>query len=121
SMTAVRDFVNSLQAGGNTAIFSALDTAYHQAVNALKSDPTRLTSVVLMTDGENNSGISFSRLSDDIKSLGPAAQQVRTFPVLFGDADPKELHEVADETGGEVFDGKSQSLSEVFKEIRGFQ
>ncbi|HEY7282530.1 MAG TPA: VWA domain-containing protein [Actinomycetota bacterium] len=121
SMTAVREFVNGLQAGGNTAIFSALDTAYHQAVDALRSDPTRLTSVVLMTDGENNSGISFSRFSDDLKTLGSAAQQVRTFPVLFGDADPQELHEVADETGGEVFDGRSESLSVVFKEIRGFQ
>ena len=41
--------------------------------------------------------------------------------MLFGNADPSELHEVADQTGGEVFDGLSQSLSEVFKEIRGFQ
>jgi Ca-activated chloride channel family protein len=121
SLTAVRDFVNGLNAAGNTAIFSALDTAYREAVRALQSDPTRFTSVVLMTDGENNSGISFSSFSDDFRSLGAAAQQVKTFPVLFGDADPQELHEVADETGGEVFDSRSESLSVVFKEIRGFQ
>jgi Ca-activated chloride channel family protein len=121
SLTAVRTFVQGLEAGGNTAIYSALDEAYHQAVTALKSDPTRLTSIVLMTDGENNSGLSFQGFVDDYRSLGAAAQQVRTFPVLFGDADPKELHEVADETGGEVFDSRTQSLSEVFKEIRGFQ
>ena len=121
SLTAVRDFVNGLTAGGNTAIFTALDEAYHQAVTALHQDPTRLTSIVLMTDGENNSGLSFDRFVSDYRSLGAAAQNVRTFPVLFGDADPQELHEVADETGGEVFDGRSASLSEVFKEIRGFQ
>jgi Ca-activated chloride channel family protein len=121
SLTAVRDFVNGLRAAGNTAIFSALDTAYREAVNALRADPTRFTSVVLMTDGENNSGISFGDFSDDFHSLGAEANQVKTFPVLFGDADPQELHEVADETGGEVFDSRSESLSVVFKEIRGFQ
>ena len=121
SLTAVRDFVNSLVADGDTAIFSALSTGYRHAVGALRSDPTRLTSVVLMTDGENNSGISFSGFTGVFRSLGPEAEQVRTFPVLFGDADPAELHEVADLTGGEVFDSRSESLSEVFKEIRGFQ
>src|SRR5262249_1082900 len=54
TLTAVRTFVNGLTAGGNTAIFTALDEAYHQADTALKTDPTRLTSIVLMTDGENN-------------------------------------------------------------------
>jgi Ca-activated chloride channel family protein len=121
SLTAVRNFVNGLQAGGNTAIYSALDEAYHQAVSALQQDPTRLTSIVLMTDGENNSGLSFDDFVNDFRSLGAAAQRVKTFPVLFGDADPQELHDVADETGGEVFDGRSASLSDVFKEIRGFQ
>jgi Ca-activated chloride channel family protein len=121
SLTAVRNFVNGLQAGGNTAIYTALDEAYHQAVDALKTDPTRLTSIVLMTDGENNMGLSFERFVIDYHALGPAAQQVRTFPVLFGDADPSELHDVADQTGGEVFDSRSESLSVVFKEIRGFQ
>jgi Ca-activated chloride channel family protein len=121
SLTAVRDFVNSLQAGGDTAIFSALGTAYRRAVAALQADPTRFTSVVLMTDGENNTGVSFSAFTGLFRSLGPTAEQIKTFPVLFGDADPQELHEVADRTGGEVFDSRSESLSVVFKEIRGFQ
>jgi Ca-activated chloride channel family protein len=121
SLTAVRNFVNGLQAGGNTAIFTAVDEAYHQAVDELRSDPNRLTSIVLMTDGENNSGLSFQSFVDDYHSLGAAAQQVRTFPVLFGDADPQQLHDLADATGGEVFDSRSESLSTVFKEIRGFQ
>jgi Ca-activated chloride channel family protein len=77
--------------------------------------------VVLMTDGENNSGITFAGFTGVFLSLEPQANNVRTFPVLFGDADPAELHEVADLTGGEVFDSRSESLSKVFKEIRGFQ
>jgi Ca-activated chloride channel family protein len=41
--------------------------------------------------------------------------------VLFGEGDPQELQEVADTTGGEVFDSRKESLSKVFKDIRGFQ
>ncbi|HEX9375151.1 MAG TPA: VWA domain-containing protein [Actinomycetota bacterium] len=121
SLQAVRDFVGRLQAGGHTSIYSALDTAYRTATAALQADPTRFTSICLMTDGENNSGISFGEFLNDYHSLGPPARQIKTFPVLFGEADPGELHDVADETGGEVFDSRSESLSKVFKEIRGFQ
>ena len=121
TFTAIRDFVNSLVADGDTSIYTALDTAYHRAVEAYQKDPTKFTSIVLMTDGENNDGIDYEQFADDFRSLGPAAAEIKTFPVLFGDADPDELHQVADETGGEVFDGRSESLSKVFKEIRGFQ
>jgi Ca-activated chloride channel family protein len=121
SLTAVRDFVGSLVAGGDTAIFSALDEAYAKAEAALDADPTRLTSIVLMTDGENNSGISVDAFLSRLRSRGSVALQVKTFPVLFGEANPQELYRVAEATGGEVFDSRTESLSEVFKDIRGFQ
>jgi Ca-activated chloride channel family protein len=121
SLTAVREFVESLSAGGDTAIFTALSAAYAEATAALQADPTRFTSIVLMTDGENNAGITVDDFLDRYRALGPTAQQIKTFPVLFGDADPQELHAVADATGGEVFDSRTESLSEVFKDIRGFQ
>jgi Ca-activated chloride channel homolog len=121
SLTAVRSFVEGLQAGGNTAIYSALDRAYREGVAALRADPTRFTSVVLMTDGENNSGISLDSFIADYHALGPVAARIKTFPVLFGEGDPQELQQVADTTGGEVFDSRKESLSKVFKDIRGFQ
>jgi Ca-activated chloride channel family protein len=121
SLTAVRQFVESLSAGGNTAIFTALNAAYAEATAALQADPSRFTSIVLMTDGENNNGITVGEFLDRYHALGAVAQQIKTFPVLFGDADPQELHAVADATGGEVFDSRTGSLSEVFKDIRGFQ
>jgi Ca-activated chloride channel homolog len=118
---AIRDFVDNLSADGNTAIYSALARAYQEAIASLARDPSRLTSIVLMTDGENNSGMSASAFLDFLNRLPAQAKQVRTFPVLFGEADPAALHQVADATGGKVFDSRSTSLSEVFKEIRGYQ
>ena len=43
------------------------------------------------------------------------------FPILFGDADRSAMQDVADLTGGRLFDAKSQSLADIFKQIRGYQ
>jgi Ca-activated chloride channel family protein len=118
---AIRSYVEGLVADGNTAIYSALARAYQVALAGLNQDPNRLTSIVLMTDGENNSGMSPKAFLAFLNALPAQARRVRTFPVLFGEADPAALHQIADATGGKVFDSRSASLSEVFKEIRGYQ
>jgi Ca-activated chloride channel family protein len=117
----IRAVVESLIGDGNTAIYSALARAYQEALASLAHEPDRLTSIVLMTDGENNAGMSANAFLTFLRALPEEARHVRTFPVLFGEADPAALHQVADVTGGKVFDSRTTSLSEVFKEIRGYQ
>jgi Ca-activated chloride channel family protein len=75
---------------------------------------------VLLTDGENNAGLDPGAYVRQIRAL-PHDKVVRTFTVLFGEANPEELQTLADVTGGKVFDGRSADLSGVFKEIRGYQ
>ena len=43
---------------GNTATYSALREAYRVADRQIRDNPDALTSIVLMTDGEQNRGIS---------------------------------------------------------------
>jgi Ca-activated chloride channel family protein len=117
----IRLLVDHLVPGGNTAIYTALARAYREALDALAEDPGRLTSIVLMTDGENNSGMSPSEFFSFLRSLPAAALRVPTYPVLFGDADPDELRRIAAATGGKVFDSRTASLSQAFREIRGYQ
>jgi Ca-activated chloride channel family protein len=74
-----------------------------------------------MTDGESNTGRDGSRFLTDYRSLPPEVRAVKTFAILFGEANPAELQRVADATGGRVFDGRSAPLAQVFKEIRGYQ
>jgi Ca-activated chloride channel family protein len=50
-----------------------------------------------------------------------AEKDIRIFTIRFGEAKPEELQQIADLTGGKVFDGRTGSLSQVFKEIRGYQ
>jgi Ca-activated chloride channel family protein len=117
----LRTYVNGLTANGGTAIYSALDQAYTAAGAARRAEPDSYISIVLMTDGENNAGISADRFLADVRALPPELQGVRVFTVLFGEASPKELQQIADATGGRVFDARSANLADVFKEIRGYQ
>ena len=120
TLQQLRAYVNGLSVGGRTAIYSALQRADDVARELRASDPNTYTSVVLLTDGENNSGIDPGTYLRTVRSE-PPAQRTRTFAVLFGEANPQELQGVADATGGKVFDARQANLSSVFKEIRGYQ
>ena len=115
------DYVDQLQAGGNTAIYSAFAEAYSRAQAAQAQDPDRFYSIVLMSDGKTNSGLSEEEFRSYFERLPAQARGIKTFTVLFGDADKAEMEKIADLTGGRMFDAKSESLSQIFKEIRGYQ
>jgi Ca-activated chloride channel family protein len=120
ALRAMREYINRLSTGGNTAIYSALQRADEIAGDLRVSDPDSYTSVVLLTDGENNAGLDPGTYIRQVRSL-PRSEVVRTFTVLFGEANPEELQTVAESTGGKVFDAREANLSSVFKEIRGYQ
>jgi Ca-activated chloride channel family protein len=117
----VLDFVNGLQAGGGTAIYDALVHAFTLAGQAKAADPNRFYSVVLMTDGQNNVGRDAGQFQSWYHSASPEVRSIKCFAVIFGEASPQELNDVANLTGGTTFDARSASLAVVFKEIRGYQ
>jgi Ca-activated chloride channel family protein len=116
----VKDYAKALDAGGSTAIYCALETALADAAKSRATDGGRLDSIVLMTDGENNRCDDVDAFEKKYRAL-PATERIRIFPILFGEGSAEELQHIADITGGRLFNGKTQSLSEVFKEIRGYQ
>jgi Ca-activated chloride channel family protein len=120
-MTALRDYVNGLRAGGGTAIYDALEAAYSTAGVAKAQDPNGFYSIVLMTDGENNSGSDLNTFLRDYQQFSSGKRGIKTFTVLFGEASPKDLQRIATVSGGTVFDSRTAPLSQVFKEIRGYQ
>jgi Ca-activated chloride channel family protein len=127
-LVRLRSYVNLLTTESGTAIFSALDEAARLAISDSANSPELYTSLVLMTDGENNQGIDLSEfldnragMEDQALETNPEAQQVRIFPILFGEASSTDLGTVATQTNGKLFDATKTSLSSVFKEIRGYQ
>ncbi len=113
----VQAFSDGLQVIGGTAIYAALIEAERMAAKEQAKDARRYVSIVLLTDGENNSHIRF----DDLRSAYPDGTPARIFPILFGEASTREMEQLAQFTGGRVFDGRKASLPLVFKEIRGYQ
>ncbi|MDP4507885.1 vWA domain-containing protein [Nonomuraea turcica] len=115
-LAQIKAFAEDLDAGGGTAIYDSLSAAYDRPVT-----PGRYNSIVLMTDGENTDGSDYAAFEARYRSLPEERQRTPTFVVLFGESDVEEMRQVAQLTGGAVFDARSTSLSSAFKEIRGYQ
>ncbi|MFJ1970988.1 substrate-binding domain-containing protein [Streptomyces sp. NPDC087903] len=118
-LDALADTVARGGYGDATAVWSALDRGYRTAAGAVAAIPGRPVSLVLMTDGENNAGLTYAEFVRRYEALPAPARAVRTYPVHFGDADATALRRVAAKTGGRMVDAEDSSLSEAFKEIRG--
>ncbi|MFJ9389552.1 VWA domain-containing protein [Nocardioides sp. NPDC101246] len=125
ALTRLIDRVGELTGHGGTAYYDAIDTAYA----AIKAAPEEgaTTSIVLMTDGEQNGGQSYAQLSKKYEAayrdLG-----VPLYVVLVGDAATsadasiEQLVGFAEHTGGrEVIAKDAADLRTIFQEIRDYQ
>lgn len=118
ALARVRAAARGLDAGGNTAVYDALIAAYQEMRRLAASDPNRIDSIVLVTDGATNRG---RRLADFLTHWGrlPASEQrIPVFPVLVGEADEDEMRQVAARTGGDVLDARTTDLAEAFLRLR---
>lgn len=73
-------------------------------------------SVILMTDGESNTGASFQDAKVAWEGLH---KDIPVFSIAFGSASNKQLSGLADLTKAAVFDGR-QDLSAAFKKAKGY-
>lgn len=108
---------DAMSADGGTAIYSALSEAEALAAQEMKREPERQVSIVLLTDGENNAGLKLA----DFRASHTGPLPARIFPILFGEGNVAEMQQIAQLSGGREFDGRKLQLSQVFKEIRGYQ
>ncbi|HNO87293.1 MAG TPA: substrate-binding domain-containing protein [Rhodocyclaceae bacterium] len=112
----LRTFVNALHIAGGTAIYAALIRADELADAELRQSPDRTVSIVLLTDGINNSGPGYYEF---MRHRG--ADAVRVFPILFGEASVDQMESLASATRGRTFDGRHTALASIFKDIRAYQ
>ncbi|HEY6236377.1 MAG TPA: VWA domain-containing protein [Candidatus Elarobacter sp.] len=118
---AVKSLSDSLEAGGSTAIYDALEHALAEAARDRATDAGRYATIVLMTDGENNRGDDYAHFESKWNALPEYARHIHIFPIFIGEASPAELNRIATLTGGRAFDARNETLSGIFKEIRGYQ
>jgi Ca-activated chloride channel family protein len=119
----INDYVQSLNMGGGTAIFTSIYQAMSQLAQDRETDDKAGNyrySIILLTDGESNQGMTEQDFVQALQTH-PNLRNIRVFPVIFGEADNQQLDAIAKMTGGKLFDGRKKALNLVFKEIRSYQ
>ncbi|GLY88737.1 vWA domain-containing protein [Actinoallomurus iriomotensis] len=119
ALARIRADTEKLTAGGSTAIYESLEQAY--SVTGTSSATDRITSIVLMSDGESNQGDSLADFRSWYGRRPLALRRIPVFAILFGESATSEMNALAALTHGRTFDARLQSLSAVFGEIRGYQ
>jgi Ca-activated chloride channel family protein len=118
SRDRLRAAVGRLTVGGDTAVYDSLIAAYRE-LDAAPAD--RFASIVLMTDGESNRGRAVADFTAYLRKRPKTAEPVPVFPVLFGEAAEAQMRQVAEVTGGELWDARGGDLTKAFCQIRGYQ
>jgi Ca-activated chloride channel family protein len=83
---------------------------------SLSADPRQRISIVLMTDGESNAGIS---LPEFLAHASSRPQAAATFAISYGEANGSEPDQAVRTTGGFIVDANAVSLLSAFEVIRG--
>ena len=83
----------------------------------LGQDSSRyIPAVILMTDGQSNTGKTFTDLQAAWSSGG---RDIPVFAILFGDASETQLREITNFTRGNIFDGRTDMIS-AFRKAKGY-
>lgn len=112
--------VDSLFAGGGTALYDSIDAAYQHLAEAQNPD-AKIQAVVVLTDGEDTeSKMKLSELMERIQYNGET-RAIHVFTIAYGrDARKDILQQIADATQAKFYEGTPQNIVEVFRDISTF-
>ncbi len=111
--------IDSLFAGGGTAFYDAVGSAYQYL--AKKQTPDRISAVVALTDGlDRNSSLSLENLIGQIQYEGER-KNVSVFTIAYGsDADHRILKRISEATKVRSYEGTPRNIRKVFESISTF-
>ncbi len=99
---------------GTTDIYSPVILALEQS--AMVDSTKFIPAIILMTDGESNTGKNYADLETAWKNN---RRDVPVFLIKFGDASDAQLAQIARLTNGAVFDGR-KDLVGAFRKVKGY-
>lgn len=115
--------IDSLFAGGGTALYDSIEAAYQHLLQSQKQNPQgdRILSVVVLTDGaDTESSMKLGELMGRIQYDGET-QAIHVFTIAYGsDAKKDVLKQIADATQGKSYEGTPQNIVGVFRDISTF-
>lgn len=110
-------WVQTLQPGGRTAVYDGLRAGLGAVAHRAPRAPERITTIVLVTDGARNGGITLDAFLRYRRTLGDL-REVPVFPVLVGEAEKEPMEALALATGGRVLDARQGDLAVTLQELR---
>jgi Ca-activated chloride channel family protein len=112
--------IDSLFAGGGTALYDSIDAAY-QHIAAVPNPDAKIQSVVVLTDGEDTgSKEKLNELMERVRYNGET-RAIHVFTIAYGrDARKDILKQIADATQANFYEGTPQNIQEVFRDISTF-
>lgn len=124
ALAGINRYLDGLKAARGTWLYAALEYAYQLMAADDRSDPGRIDSIVVLSDGWNTGKVTLADFLAAYRAQWQYSVLAPVYPIAIGDANVRELRELAAATGGEYFDATGPPLSdlaEILEEIRGFQ
>jgi len=112
--------IDSLFAGGGTALYDSIDAAY-QHLAAVQNPDAKIQAVIVLTDGEDTeSKMKLNELMERIRYNGET-RAIHVFTIAYGhDARKDILQQIAEATQAKFYEGTPQNIVEVFRDISTF-
>ena len=112
--------IDSIFAGGGTALYDAIDAAY-QHLAAMQNPDAKIQAVVVLTDGEDTeSRMKLNELMQRIQYNGET-RAIHVFTIAYGkDARKDILQQIAEATQAKFYEGTPQNILDVFRDISTF-
>ena len=121
--TGLLQTIDSLFAGGGTALYDSIDAAYQHLLQSQKqgAQENRILSVVVLTDGaDTESNLKLNELMQRIQYDGET-RAIHVFTIAYGnDARKDILKQISDATQAKSYEGTPQNIVGVFRDISTF-
>ncbi len=114
SLMALLHQVDSMVADGGTDIYSPVIQGLDKIIQLDSGQYS--PAVILMTDGQSNTGKHFQDLQSAWSNSG---HDIPVFAITFGDASETQLKQITELTRGNIFDGKKDLIS-AFRKAKGY-
>jgi Ca-activated chloride channel family protein len=115
SLAAILQQIKDMRPDGGTDIYSPAINGL-ETIKQLDTAGKYIPAVILMTDGESNTGKKF----EDLQTAWTTnALDIPIFAITFGDASDDQLKQITGLTRGYLFDGK-KDLVTAFRKAKGY-
>ena len=112
--------VSGIVEGADTRLYDAMELAYEEI--EANGDPDHIRAIVVLSDGQDTaSELSLGQLLPVIHAQSESGTGTKIFTIAFGgDADKDVLQQIAEPTGGKLYEGDPKTIREVYADIATF-